>query len=296
MIIFNNLRTWLNFALFLTFVILFSSCSGNERLVKKFIGRINAKEYNSASAYIYPGDHPKLRLFCDVMEKNPNMQVKVLEVNSCEVEGKQTVIVKLEFINTMQYFRNCMSDRYEVVNENPVMVDTFYIKEYERGECLSFDWININGEDLQSASIDENHNKINIRQAPTKNSDILAITEKTDNIVIDNYSETDWVKCFYMNNQCNLVTGYIYKPYLKSTSSDFFNLSWFDKMGLLLGIVILALVLIVPLFMSSIIGALIGNPYTGLFAIVVLILVPLYIAYQLIEHIVFELFLYNLPY
>lgn len=296
MMFFNKLKSWVNFASFLIIIILFSSCSSNESLVKKFIGRMNAKEYNSASAYIYPGDHPKLRLFCDVMDKNPNMQIKVLEENSCEIEGKQAVVVKLEFINTMQYFRNYMSDRYKVINEDPVMVDTFYIKEYEKGECLSFDWVNITGEDLQSASIEKNHNRINIRQAPNKKSHVLVIMEKTDNIVIDNYSKTDWVKCFYMNNQCNLVTGYIYKPYLKSSSSDFFNLSWFDKMGLLLAITILALVVIVPLFLSSIIRALTGDPYTAVFGIVLLILLPLYVAYQLIEHIVFELFLYNLPY
>ena len=261
-----------NITLFLMIVILFSSCSNNERLVKKFIGRINAKEYNSVSAYIYPEDHPKLRLFCDVMDKNPNMQIKVLEQNSCEIEGKQAVVVELKFVNTTQYFRNYMSDGYKVVGEDPVMVDTFYIKEYEKGECLSFDWININGKDLQSASVDEDHNRINIRQAPNMKYHVLTIMEKKDNIVIDNYSKKDWVKCFYMNNQCNMVTGYIYKPYLKSSSSDFFYLGWFDKMGLLLALIILALVVIIPMFLSSIIGAFVGNPYTGLFGIVLFIL------------------------
>lgn len=67
-------------------------------------------------------------------------------------------------------------------------------------------------------------------------------------------------------------------------------------MGLLLALTILALVVIIPMFLSSIIGAFVGNPYTGLFGIALFIILPLYVAYQLIEHIVFEIFLYNLPY
>lgn len=284
------------FAIALIVITLLSMCSSEERLVKKFIGRINAREYNSASAYIYPGDHPKLRMFCNVMDKNPNLLIKILENNVCKIDGKEAVITKLQFTNTTAYFHNYMNDMDKLISENAVLVDTFYIREHEKGDVLSFDWANIKGEDLKTATIQEGYKKINIRSAPTKSSRILGVMDSTQNIVIDNYSDIKWVKCFYINNKCHVVSGYINKKLLKSTSSNFFNLSWFDKMGLLLCVIVLALVGVVPLALMSIVRGAFGNPLYAILALVALILLPFYVAYEIIEHIVFELFLYNLPY
>ncbi|MDR2041902.1 MAG: hypothetical protein LBP98_06235 [Tannerella sp.] len=56
------------------------SCSNDGRLVKKFINRINAKEVNAASKYIYPADHASLYFFNEeVLEKTPNLLLKIIE-------------------------------------------------------------------------------------------------------------------------------------------------------------------------------------------------------------------------
>ena len=50
-----------------------TSCSKQERDLEKFIARLNAREINEASTYIYEGDHARFRFFCNMLEKNSNL-------------------------------------------------------------------------------------------------------------------------------------------------------------------------------------------------------------------------------
>lgn len=66
-----------NLLLLLFTLLFFTSCSNDGRMVEKFLSRINAREFNASSLYIYPGDHAKLRLYAEVLEKNPNTFLKL---------------------------------------------------------------------------------------------------------------------------------------------------------------------------------------------------------------------------
>ena len=83
-----------------------TSCDNDGRMVKKFLSRINAREINASSLYIYPGDHAKLRLYADMLEKSPNTYMKLLDKRDVEVGNQKGVVVELECVNPTPYFYN----------------------------------------------------------------------------------------------------------------------------------------------------------------------------------------------
>ena len=71
-----------------------TSCNSNERMVKKFIKRINAREINSASKYLWPEDHASLYVFNERFLADDKLTTfDIKEVN--EEKKKLKVIVKI---------------------------------------------------------------------------------------------------------------------------------------------------------------------------------------------------------
>ena len=274
------------------------SCNGNEQLVQKFVKRMNAHEVNAASKYIYPADHPCLYFFNEaVYSKSKNMLFNIQEKKSSIIDGQKCVIVKLECINLSPYFRNYMNN-LGLLQENDILVDTIFIRETDKGKCLSFDWAKIRGENLQLAAIaDTAVTRINIRAGAGKDYPVVGKLEQEKRIIIDEYSnDPEWVKCYTVDQQCNVVQGYINKSLLKSSDSLFFSLSIFNSLGILMALIVLVIIGLPLCFLRSIVSALSGIPSIGILLSVGLVLGLLYSLYQLLENILFEMFLINLPY
>ena len=115
-------------------------------------------------------------------------------------------------------------------------------------------------------------------------------------IVIDESSDDpDWVRCFTVDFTCNIVQGFIRKSPALVENSLFFSLGIFDGLGLLVALIVLVVVAIPILFIGNVAMAIKSIPVVGIFLCVGIILGLLYTVYRLLENILFELFLINLP-
>ena len=71
----------------------------------------------------------------------------------------------------------------------------------------------------------------------------------------------------------------------------------FDSMGLILALIIIIVIAVPVYFLGSIAQSILSlNPLLGVVICIGLILGVLYVIYQLLEKILFELFIINLPY
>ena len=105
-----------------------------------------------------------------------------------------------------------------------------------------------------------------------------------------------WSRCYLVNDNSQVQRGYIYTANMSVKESAFFTLGIFDSMSLLVAVIVI-LIIIVPLYyISSLATGLFGIPVAGPVICIGIILGCLYVVYQLIEKILFELFIINLPY
>lgn len=277
-----------------------SSCSYDGRLVSKFIKRVNAKEVNAASKYVYPADHASLYFFnAEVLEKTPNLILEVIDKANVMVDGHKGVAVRIQCTNVSQFFVNYMKE-LNLLNENNIISDTIIIKKTDDGDKITFRWSKIYGENLYLGSIDENqpeNTTLNIHSSQNKESKVIGSITFNKKVVVDQYSEEpNWLQCYTIDNTGNIVHGYIFKSPILIQDTLFFSLGIFEGLSFLLAFIILVVIAFPIMYLGSIIQAVISMGAGGLVASVALVLGLIYTVYQLLENILFELFLINLPY
>lgn len=271
-----------------------SSFVTNNRRLKKFVSRFNAGEYACASTYIYPDDRIKLAFFAnEVRMKVPHA---FIEIEHCETKDGY-VVAKLKWKNANDFLRNYFANVGKPLSKGDILVDTLGIKETLDGECFSFDWGSpkVNTEKLRLASISaEDIEWMNIRTDTSTNSQIIGKLRKGNDILIE-AEENDWSRCYIVNNG-QIQTGYIYTAYLSVKERAFSSLSIFDSMSLLVAMIVIV-VICVPLYLlRGAVESIMMSGCTGMASAVILVIILLYVIYQLIEKILFELFIINLPY
>ena len=280
-------------------VVLISLCSctsfSEGRRLKKFVSRFNAEEYACASTYIYPDDRMQLAFFAnEVKDKVSNA---FIEIEDYDVEDDY-VVAKLKWKNANEFLRNYFANIGKPLEEGDVLVDTFNIKETVDGNCFPFDWGSpeLNTEKLRLASISsENVDRMNIRAGAGKNARIIGKLEKGDDILIEG-DGNGWSRCFFVNENSQVQNGYIYTANMSVKESAFFTLGIFDSMSLLVALIVIVVICVPLFFLRGAVEAIMQSGCVGMGACVALLLVLLYVIYQLIEKILFELFIINLPY
>lgn len=265
------------------------------RMVEKFISRLNAREYSCASRYIYPGDHPKLKLFAEVMTKNPETFFKLILKENTTVDGKPAVKVRLECLNTTPYFRNYM-EALGLLDANGIVDDTWIMCETVDGESLSFNWARVTGENLMLAQL-ENAESIPVFRSQSRNSTQINTFKAGEKVIINNYpADSKWIKCFKTDENCRLINGYIDRDCITTSSGKFFSLGLFDTLSLLVAVLLFVVFGALFYLIRLIVEAIMGTGCLAWIIIPVLVLGWLYVLYQLLEKILFELFIINLPY
>ncbi len=273
------------------------SCTSfnNDRRLKKFVSRFNAEEYACASTYIYPDDRMHLAFFAnEVRKKAPNA---FIEIEDSETKDDY-VVATLKWKNANDFLKNYFANIGKPLNGNDVLVDTIRVKETLNGDCLSFNWgsPDINTEKLRLASIsEENIERMNIRAGAGKGSRIIGKLEKGNDILIEDDGK-GWSRCYQVNNESKVQAGYIYTANMSVKESAFFSLSIFDSMSILVALIVIVVICVPLLIWHDIIGVLFKSGSGGMVAAVALILILFYVLYQLVEKILFELFIINLPY
>lgn len=266
----------------------------NNRRLKKFVSRFNAGEYACASTYIYPDDRMRLAFFAnEVRNKVPHAFV---EIEDCKSENNN-VVATLKWKNANDFLRIYFANIGKPLGKGDILFDTLKIRETLDGECFSFDWGSpkLNTEKLRLASISaEDVEWMNIRTDSSTNSQIIGKLGKGNDILIE-AEGNDWSRCYIVNNS-QIQTGYIYTGYLSVKESAFSSLSIFDSMSLLVAMIVIV-VICVPLYLlRGAVESIMMSGCTGMASAVILVIILLYVIYQLIEKILFELFIINLPY
>jgi len=273
-----------------------TSCNFEQRKVKKFFKRINAREVISASSYIFPGDHGKLYIFYKQFLSNNNVtNFEILDMNDVVINNEPAIITKLKLYNANNRLLNLFKNKNQL--EDDIIVDTIFIKQGIDGSYLSFDWSeNILPKELKLASVKVEN--LNVRSGPGKNYSVIDKLEENDDIIIDaTYKNTQWFKTITFDKNSNIKYGYIYSSLTDVNEISFFNLGWFGKIGLLVSSIIafVVLIIVLPLLLTTIFSTAGDNAVFGiiLFGVLIAIIV---ISYEIIEGVIFELFLINLPF
>ena len=278
--------------------ILLSSCGerpNDGRMMEKFVSRLNAREYSCASQYVFPNDHPKLKLFSDVMSKNPETFFKLISKENADIDGKPAVKFKMECINPTPYFKNYM-EALGVIDKNNIIQDTWEIRETIDGKSLGFNWAKVSGENLMLAKLDEVE-QIPVYRSPSKNSSQINTFKSSDKVIINNYpADSPWIKCFKVDDNCRVINGYIARSSISMTDGKFFKLNIFDTLSLLVAGLLFVVFGVLFFLIRLIVEALMGTGCLAWVIIPTLILAWLFVLYQLLEKILFELFIINLPY
>lgn len=265
------------------------------RMVEKFLSRLNAREYSCASQYIFPGDHPKLKLYAEVMTKNPETFLKLISKENAEVDGKPAVKVRFECVNPTPYFKNYM-EAIGVLKDGGIIEDTWEIRETVDGKSLSFNWARVKGENLMLAKLADG-NDIAVYRSPSRNSTQINTFKSGEKVIINDYpADSKWIKCFKTDENCRVINGYIDRDEISTSDGKFFSLNIFDTLSLLVAGLLFVVFGLLFFLIRLIVEALTGAGCFGWVMIAVLILGWLYVLYQLLEKILFELFIINLPY
>src|SRR5574344_884903 len=152
-------------------VLLLSSCSSNERMVKKFVSRINADEYDASSVYIFPDDRAKLDFFARKVKQR--CKTTFFKGNDCETSeenGEEAVKVVFQVENANDFIRTYFEQIGKPLAADNTFTDVIPIRETKDGECLAFTWAlpGVDGSHLMVASIQSGNNvsNMNIRRGP----------------------------------------------------------------------------------------------------------------------------------
>lgn len=275
------------------------SCNHGERKIKKFLSRLNARELDSSSEYVWPKDHSKLYVFNQRFVKdNELMSFELEDCNSFENNGSMSYFVKLKCNNpnnaTIDYFKSIGKYR------DGFIIDTIQIKNAHNKEYISFNW----GWDTSYNSFEAKCYKITnqsveLKEKPKSKSHRVAVIEIGEEVIVDiNFDDENWNKGFIIGDNGVIKSGYFKKENANLTEVKFFTLSWFASISIiyisLLAIVVLAI--IYPLLFSALFRAGGSGAMDFAFKLFALLVIISIIVYQIIERALFEWFIINLPY
>lgn len=285
---------------------LMQSCQSysDGRLLKKFLSRFNAEEYSCAASYVYPGDRMNVAFFAEEVKKlAPSAFVKLDGYHTEEIGDERFINATLKWENATPALLNYFNSIGYPLNKNGEQSVKLKVRDTNDGEMISFVWgvPDVLSDNLWCASLKEDSNnktpkEVNIYDAPTKKANVVGKMEHK--LIVTHEDDDNWLSVYEVDKN-----GDIHKSYIKKSEdisldqSAYFTMGIFDSMGLILALVIIIVIIVPIYYLGSISSTIFSSiPVAGPLIIIGLFLFILYIIYQLLEKILFELFIINLPY
>ncbi len=273
-------------------LLLLTSCNSNERMVKKFIKRINAREINAASKYLWPEDHASLYVFNERFLADDKLTTfDIKEVN----ENGTTITATIDLLNTKEGLK-AYFDSLGMLNGNTLNL-TFSTRKTEETDYISiqFPWDDC-GLPVKLKRSSVQTEALNLRSGPGLGYPVQKVVKQNEDLLIDaDYVHNDWRKGFIFGDNGQVETLYFSSKLSDEEELSFFTLGYFATTSLLVlcifGIIVVIICALLLIFGVAAIPA--GG--IGLLLICLLFGV-LYFTYQIVESMIFELFLINLPY
>jgi hypothetical protein len=275
-------------------IVIFSSCSGPERQVKKLFKRINAQEISSASKYIWPEDHAKLYVFNKrFLEKNPLTTFEIVETEEKEVAGQTKVLAEVRVLNgsaqLLAYF-----DSLQILDKDVIKIE-FEQKTANETDYYTFPF---NWDDTPMPSELKlgviRTKELNLRSGTGTNFPVVSTAKENEQLLIDpNFENENWRRGFLISDDKPVQACYFSSQFSETKTISFFTLGYFESFSLIVLCLLGVLVCLVFLVLA-VVG--VGTGGIALLIIIPLIFGPLFFLYQLLENFFFEVFLINLPY
>lgn len=297
------MKKLLSLVLLISLTVLFQSCQNysDGRMLKKFISRFNAEEYASAATYVYPGDRMNVAFFAnEVKTLAPHTFIKLDDYRTEGSDDKRFIKATLKWENTtpalLEYFNNIGHP----LDKNGMQVVDLQIRDTNDGETIEFPWgiPDVLPENLwltNKGKDDKSDNRsISLYSEPSFKSEKV---EETSDCLVVGQEENGWHPVYRVSKNGDFCVYYIPQDQnIKLDRTAFFHLGIFDSIGVILALIII-IVIIVPFFyLGSLIQVFSNIPIGGPVGIILLICGIIYVIYQLLEQILFELFIINLPY
>ena len=266
--------------------LLCSACSYDGRKIDKLIDRINYDEAELASKYVYPGDHASLFLFeNEAMCLAPNLEMTILKKKNYKDANKDKfVIVTIECKNTTQFFEDFLI-KNNLSADGKIIIDTFAIKSFQKKKYVSFDW-GIKHSEPENMFPYRTHADVQVYSNPDKSSSKIFRIPKERKIVCKRIGQdTTWYECFYIAPDGKRLSGYI-NYHEGSRLESYFTIGFIESLGIIIMLVVSLVFIIIPILLMRV------HPVWG----IICVLLSLFLVYNMLAHILFELFLIHLPY
>lgn len=284
---------------------LLQSCQSysDGRMLKKFISRFNAGEYSCAAAYVYPGDRMNLAFFAKEVKKlAPNAFVKLESYDTEETGEDRYIDATLKWENATPALQTYFRTIGYPLNNAGIQKVKLKVRGTNDGETISFVWgiPNVLSDNLWIASVEEKDGKplkdVNLYDSPSENAKKVGKMEH--DVIVQQEGESKWLPVYEVDNNGNVKKSYMQKSKdVKVDRSAYFTMGIFDSMSLILALIIIIVIAVPVYYLGSIAQSVFSaNPLLGIVICIALILGVLYVVYQLLEKILFELFIINLPY
>lgn len=293
------------FLLTMVAIFLLSSCQSysDGRMLKKFLSRFNHEEYASASTYIFPADRMEFAFFVEqVMPLAPDALVELEDYNTEGEDENRIIVAQLKWTNATPPLKSYFNSIGLPIKSNNIQTVRIPIKKTTDGETISFLWPNtkLSNENLSNANIKKKDEKpvklISIYSEPSEKA--KKIRSFDDSVIVGEESSDGWLKIYEVDKKGNLIYSYFKNdPVISTDSMAFFHLGILDSLGLVVAIIVIVVVIAIVFILcgplSSIFNAI---PWGGPIILICLVLLGIYIIYQMLEKILFEMFIINLPY
>lgn len=295
----------IKFGFLMMTIFLLSSCQSysDGRMLKKYLSRFNHKEYASASTYIFPAERMEFALFVNqVMPLAPDALVE-LEDYDTEGHGEnRKIVAQLKWTNATPPLKSYFQNIGLPIGADNIQTVQIPLRKTNDGESMSFLWLNpkLAEEKLSKASIEKKDSKpvksITIYSEPSSSAKKIGTFDES--VIVGEESDQGWFKIYKVDKEGNISNSYFKNDAVISTdSSAFFHLGLLDSLGLIVAIIVIVIVIaIVFLLCGPLSSILNGIPWAGPIILICLVLGGLYIIYQMLEKILFEMFIINLPY
>lgn len=272
-----------------------TSCNSNERMVKKFIKRINAREINSASKYLWPEDHASLYVFNQRFLQNDELTTFEIEEVS---ENNEVITAKINLLNAKDDLKNYFNS-LGLLDGNRLNL-TFKKRKTEESNYISIQFPSNDcglPQKLKRSSVQTEI--LNLRSGPGLGYAVKKQAKQNEDLLIDaGYTNEGWRKGYDFDENGNLQTFYFSSNLSDEKEISFFTLGYFGTASLIiLGLLgILIWFLVYPLVLFGGIFRAAGEAPQMALILLALMVGSMYFTYQLLENMLFELFLINLPY
>lgn len=273
------------------------------RMLKKFISRFNEEEYASAAAYVYPDDRMNVAFFAnEVKNLAPHTFIKLEDYETKEKGENRYIVAKIKWENTTSALLNYFNNIGHPLNTNGEQTVELKIRETNDGETISFPWgiQNVLSENLSIAhkrakEDSTNRESIQLYASPSFESTMIEAT--TRDLIVGKADNNGWIPAYTVTTNGDPVTCYFpYDTQIYRDNTAFFHLGIFDSIGVVLALVIIIAILAPFFLLRGVIEAIFSSSMSGPIIVLGLVLAALYVIYQLLEQILFELFIINLPY